>query len=98
MDRVTSSASASSVGVLASSAGSRRRRRGVGSWLPFLAPAVVVLLLVGIVPLITALQLSFTSFSYVLPGRTGQWVGTDNYTALLSSAAFIAAILRTVAF
>jgi multiple sugar transport system permease protein len=98
MDRVTSSSSESSLGVLASSAGSRRRHHRVGSWLPFLAPAVVVLLLVGIVPLVTALQLSFTSFSYVLPGRTGQWVGTDNYASLLSNAAFIGAIVRTVAF
>jgi multiple sugar transport system permease protein len=98
MDRVTSSSSGASLGVLASGAGSRRRGRRVGSWLPFLAPAVVVLLLVGIVPLVTALQLSFTSFSYVLPGRTGQWVGTDNYTNLLSNAAFIGAIVRTVFF
>lgn len=98
MDRVTASPSGSTLGALASGAGSRRKRGRVGSWLPFLAPAVVVLLLVGIVPLVTALQLSFTSFSYVLPGRTGQWVGADNYTSLLGNAAFIGAIVRTIGF
>jgi len=98
MDRVTSSASGASLGVLASGASSRRRGRRVSSWLPFLAPAVIVLLLVGVVPLVTALQMSFTSFSYVLPGRTGQWIGTENYTSLLSNGAFLGAIGRTIAF
>jgi multiple sugar transport system permease protein len=96
MDRVTSSGSP--LGILAVNPGSRPRRRRVSSWLPFLAPAVVVLLVVGIVPLVTALQLSFTSFSYVLPGRTGQWVGPENYTSLLGNAAFLGAIVRTVSF
>jgi multiple sugar transport system permease protein len=98
MDRVTSSTSGASLGVLASGTGSRRRGRRVSSWLPFLAPAVVVLLLVGVVPLVTALQMSFTSFSYVLPGRTGQWIGTENYTSLLGNGAFLGAIVRTIGF
>jgi multiple sugar transport system permease protein len=42
--------------------------------------------------------MSFTSFSYVLPGRTGQFVGADNYTNLLSNGAFLGAILRTIVF
>ena len=100
MARMTSSSSTgSALGVLAPSADAPRRRRyRISPWLPFLAPAVVVLLVVGVVPLITALQLSFTSFSYVLPGRTGQWVGTDNYASLLTNASFIGAIVRTIIF
>jgi len=96
MARLSSTGAA--VGVLTSSPDSRPRRRRISPWLPFLAPAVVVLLVVGIVPLVTALQLSFTSFSYVLPGRTGQWVGAENYTSLLGNAAFLGAIVRTITF
>ena len=89
--------SGTALGVLATAGRSRRPRR-VSPWLPFLAPAVVVLLVVGVVPLVTALQMSFTSFSYVLPGRTGQWVGTDNYASLLGNEAFLGAIVRTAVF
>lgn len=97
MERVTSS-SRSALGALAPGANPRRRRRRGSQWLPFLAPAVVVLVLVGIVPLVTALQLSVTSFSYVLPGRTGQFVGAANYASLLSNGAFLGAIGRTLIF
>lgn len=97
MERVTSS-SRTALGALAPGADPSRRRRRLSPWLPFLLPAVVVLLLVGIVPLVTAFQLSLTSFSYVLPGRTGQFVGVDNYASLLSNAAFLGAIGRTVMF
>ena len=94
---MTSPSTGAVAGVIAPSRGRRRSRR-TGSWLPFLAPAVVVLLLVGVVPLVAAFQMSFTSFSYVLPGRTGQWVGTENYTSLLANGAFLGAILRTAVF
>ena len=89
--------SGTALGVLATAGRSRRPRR-VSPWLPFLAPAVIVLLLVGVVPLVTALQMSLTSFSYVLPGRTGQWIGADNYASLLGNAAFLGAIVRTAVF
>jgi multiple sugar transport system permease protein len=98
MNRVSSSSAGSALSVLAAIQPSRRRRRRTSSWLPFLVPAVVVLLLVGIVPLVAAFQMSLTSFSYVLPGHTGQWVGTDNYASLLSNTAFLGAIVRTVVF
>ena len=76
-----------------------RRRRGFNDqWAPFLTPAVLVLMLIGIVPLAYAIQLSLTSYSFILPGRTGQWVGLDNYASLLSNAGFLGAIGRTAIF
>jgi multiple sugar transport system permease protein len=74
------------------------RPRRISPWLPFVAPAVLVLLLVGLVPLLTAVQLSLTSFSFILPNRTGQFVGADNYLSLLGNGEFLGAIGRTVVF
>ena len=87
-------------GELASTAlpGRRRQRRPLGPWLWYVAPAIAVLLLIGVVPLVTAFGLSLTQFSFILPGRTGQFVGAENYVSLLSNDAFLAAIVRTGAF
>lgn len=96
---VTSSSSETALGVMAPGADSRRRRGSrTGSWAPFLAPAVIVLALIGLVPLIYAFQLSLTSYSFILPGKTGQFVGLENYTSLVSNAAFLGAVLRTAIF
>jgi multiple sugar transport system permease protein len=65
---------------------------------PFLAPAVGVLALIGFVPLLYAIQLSLTSFSFILPDRTGQWVGLDNYASLATNAGFLSAVVRTGLF
>jgi len=73
-------------------------RRRLSPWLGFVAPAIVVLLIVGVAPLVTAIQLSFTSFSLILPGRTGQFVGLDNYTSLVSNGPFLGSIFRTAVF
>lgn len=66
--------------------------------MPFLAPAVGVLALIGFVPLLYAIQLSLTSFSFILPDRTGQWVGLDNYASLATNAGFLSAVVRTGLF
>jgi multiple sugar transport system permease protein len=96
---VTSSSSESALGAIAPGADSHRRRRGLtGSWAPFLAPAIVALALIGLIPLAYAVQLSLTSFSFILPGRTGQWVGLENYLSLASNGAFLAAVARTTLF
>jgi multiple sugar transport system permease protein len=96
---VASSSSRPALGVLAPSAGSTPRRRSIaGSWAPFLAPAVVVLAAIGLVPLAYSFQLSLTSYSFVLPTKTGQWVGLENYVSLASNDAFLAAVGRTAAF
>lgn len=96
---MTSSSSESALGALAPGVDSHPRRRSFArSWAPFLVPAVVVLALVGLIPLAYAVQLSLTSFSFILPGRTGQWVGLDNYLSLTSNGAFLGAIVRTSLF
>jgi multiple sugar transport system permease protein len=65
---------------------------------PFLTPAVGVLALIGLIPLVYAIQLSLTSFSFILPDRTGQWVGLDNYASLATNAGFLSAVFRTAVF
>lgn len=92
-----SSSSSPALGALAPGAGARGRRR-TGSWVPFLAPAVLVVLAVGVGPVLYAIQLSLTSFSFVLPDRTGQWVGLENYASLATDAGFLAAVGRTAIF
>lgn len=79
------------------------RRRGPRSGLrgslgPFIAPAVAVLTAIGLFPLAYTIDLSFRSFSYILPGRSGQWIGLDNYSALLGDASFLSAVGRTIIF
>ena len=76
----------------------RRRQNRQGSLAPYLAPAVAILVAIGLFPLIQTINLSFRSFSYILPGRDGQWVGLENYAALLADESFKGAIVRTVVF
>ena len=66
--------------------------------MPFMAPAIAVLVAIGLFPLAYTINLSFRSFSYILPGKTGQWVGLDNYAALLADSSFLGAVGRTVLF
>jgi multiple sugar transport system permease protein len=63
-----------------------------------MAPAVAVLVAIGLLPLLSTIDLSFRSFSYILPARNGAWVGLDNYAALLRDASFWGAVGRTVVF
>jgi multiple sugar transport system permease protein len=77
--------------------GWRRPRRQSATW-PYLAPAIATLLAIGLYPLIQTFNLSFRSFSYILPGRKGQWVGLDNYQALLQDPSFLGAVGRTIVF
>lgn len=92
------------IGVPEASASGTRRWRPVrsrslrSSLVPFIAPAIAVLVAIVLFPLAYTIDLSFRSFSYILPGRTGQWVGLDNYAALLTDASFLGAVGRTVVF
>lgn len=63
-----------------------------------MAPAIATLVAIGLLPLLSTIDLSFRSFSYILPGRNGEWVGLDNYAALLRDASFWGAVMRTVVF
>lgn len=74
-----------------------RRRR---SWttLAYQAPSIVVLLAVVAFPLAYSVDLSLRAYSLVVPGRTGQFVGVDNYSRMLGDSAFKQALLTTVVF
>ncbi len=66
--------------------------------MPFMAPAIAVLAAIGLFPLAYTVNLSFRSFSYILPNKTGQWIGLDNYASLLADPSFLGAVGRTVIF
>ena len=59
-----------------------------------IAPTVLVFCAVILYPLISAIYLSL--FSIYTPTLAGEWVGADNYTALLASGDFWNAALNTL--
>lgn len=60
-----------------------------------LAPILIILCFFIVVP---AFQLIWISLTNLSPGRPAEFVGLDNYIYVLSDPAFIAALLRNVAF
>ncbi|HET7902316.1 MAG TPA: sugar ABC transporter permease [Candidatus Nanopelagicales bacterium] len=74
-----------------------RRRRG---WGPVLAqgPSLLVLGLVILFPLAYSINLSFRSYSLVIPDHTGQWVGLENYSRMLHDGDWYQALLVTAIF
>ena len=73
-----------------------RRRRNLWMAVPLLAPAVLAMVLMRVLPTISAFSESFQRRSL----RTGleQFVAFDNYTYLFSSTHFRAVVLTTVLF
>jgi len=61
----------------------------------FVAPAVVVLLLTNLVPILVAFYLSFTRYDLLHPPS---FAGLQNYQLLLNGASFIDAVGRTLYF
>ncbi len=78
------------------STGPRRRRR----WGPVLAqgPSLLVLGAVVIFPLLYSINMSFRSYSLVIPDHTGQFVGLENYGRMVRDGDFYQAILVTAVF
>jgi multiple sugar transport system permease protein len=76
----------------------RRRRRFDWATLVYQAPGIVVLAGVVLFPLAYSLDLSFRAYSLVIPGRTGQRVGAENYERILHDGDFGRALLTTVVF
>jgi multiple sugar transport system permease protein len=64
----------------------------------FTAPAIVAVVLVIGYPLAWAANLSFLSADALAPRGTPEYVGLDNYAAMLGSRDFRAAILQTLGF
>ena len=61
----------------------------------FMAPLLLVLALVILVP---AVQLLWISLTNLVPGRVAEFVGLDNYAYVLTDRAFIGALVRNVAY
>lgn len=78
-----------------------RRRRGPGAtpWL-LLAPCLLILGLVMGYPLVRLVTLSFQKFgqSQLWGFLPAQWVGFDNFTAVLGDGEFWTVVVRTIVF
>jgi trehalose/maltose transport system permease protein len=72
------------------------RREERTGWL-LLAPAIVVLLLVGIVPLIQTFVVSLTD-AFMAGGREWRFLGMRNYSMILRDAEFWVALRNTLLF
>ena len=61
-------------------------------------PSLLVLGLVVLFPLVYSVNMSFRSYSLLIPGHTGQWVGLQNYQRLVHDGDFGQAALVTGIF
>lgn len=61
-------------------------------------PSVLLLGLVVMFPLAYSINLSFRSYSPLIPGHTGQWVGLDNYRRILTDGDFHHTLIITGVF
>lgn len=77
----------------------RRRSSGATPWL-LLAPCLLILALVMGYPLVRLVTLSFQKFgqSQLWGFLPAQWVGFDNFTAVLGDSEFWTVVLRTIVF
>jgi len=60
----------------------------------FILPTIILLIVMNIFPLIYSLFLSFTNYS-VIADKPPQWIGIQNYTAILSDTNFWTAFATT---
>ncbi|MEV6482924.1 sugar ABC transporter permease [Streptomyces sp. NPDC051576] len=80
--------------VTAPAARRRARQERSTAW-AFIAPSVVVILGLSVVPVVWSLLLSFRADDLVTPGR---WVGLDNYRALAQDPNFRTAVGNTLLY
>ncbi len=66
--------------------------------LALIAPAVLIILFVVLLPLIFSLYTSFTNYRLIKPESLWQWIWLRNYQRVLTDAAFWTAFGRTVLF
>lgn len=62
----------------------------------FLLPAIVTLILISIVPFLYAVNYSFRDYDLAIPGKTGQFIGLQNYKLLLNDAEFWGSLVKTI--
>jgi multiple sugar transport system permease protein len=75
----------------------RAQRRQVEGW-ALMVPALAVMTVVTLYPLLKTIVLSFTDAELPVGGDVPQWVGWDNYGYVLTDPDFLAALLRTLHF
>ncbi|NRA86795.1 MAG: sugar ABC transporter permease [Rhizobiales bacterium] len=73
-------------------------KRRLPEWFILVLPAIIVIALVVLIPLIFSLYSSFTSYKLTKPASLWNWIGTYNYEKILSDSKFWWAFLRTVIF
>lgn len=71
-------------------------RRRLPEWFVLLLPAIIVIAVVVLIPLIFSLYSSFTPYKLTRPSSLWQWIGTRNYERILADSKFWAAFGRTV--
>ena len=86
---------ASPSGAPAAGRSSRLSDRGLA--FTFIAPALALLLLMSVFPLLWSLYLSFTNYS-ATRSTPAEWVGFDNYVNILTSAAVHQRALTTLVY
>lgn len=64
----------------------------------FLLPAVFALLVVGLGPILFAVNMSLRRYNLARPADLGTFIGFENYGAMLSDPTFWDALLRTFSF
>lgn len=75
----------------------RKRKMHSGIW-PYLllAPALIIMLSVVVVPIFNAVSMSFQNYNLIKPNKMG-WIGLGNYEKLLTKdPLFLSSLLRTV--
>src|SRR5688500_19040650 len=75
----------------------RRRRRSQLAPYAFLAPGFVIFVIVMLLPIIKATQVSFYEW-LPIPGADNTWVGLDNYTRALSDPQFHIGLVNAVVY
>lgn len=87
-----------SAGQTSGTAGSHSGRRRAGrSWLPYIVPALAVVLIINGAPVIYALYLSFRDYNLARPNQD-TFAGLSNYASLLGDSLVQRAFLTTLGF
>jgi multiple sugar transport system permease protein len=63
-----------------------------------IAPAVIVLLVMGLYPLLFAINVSLRSYMITRPATLGQWTGLQNFQTVFNDSLFWDALVRTGVF
>lgn len=71
-------------------------RRRLSPAVPFVAPAVLVLLIIGVYPLLYSIWISLHTYVITMPHLGRDFIGLQNYRTVLQDSLFHRAIVRTL--